>query len=136
MRHVAPLLLPLLSSCIIGMDARVWVTEEEAFEIDRASLTSLSCTTHNGAVAVAGNDGDKIVVRVKKQGGGVDAEDAEAALRAIEILHKRADGGVALGWRWREPRSSSWHASVSFDIAQPSSLPIKVETHNGGVRTT
>lgn len=130
------LLVPVLvlPSCIVAFGPRVWVTEDDAFEVDRAELTSVACTTHNGSIAVTGSDGDKIVVRVTKRAGGSDDADAEAALQAIEVLHKRVDGGLALSWRWREPAASSWHAVVSFDVSQPRALPLVAETHNGAVK--
>ena len=136
MRQLTLVPLLLLCSCLMTFSPRAWVTEEEAFEVDRAALTKVACTTHNGAITVAGGESDKIVVRVTKKAGGHDEADAEDAAQAIEILHKNVEGGLALGWRWREPRSSSWYAVVSFDVMQPRDLPLSVETHNGHVRLT
>lgn len=132
-------LLPLVfTAChfhIGGFEPRVWVSAERAFEVDPAALSHVSCLSQNGDVTVLGSeDGNRIVVRVKTRAGGEDDGDAAAALDAIEILHKRADSGLALGWRWRQSYRRTWRASVSFDITMPQSLPSKAETYNGDVR--
>lgn len=140
MRYLAVLVPLLASGCIINMgwgEPRVWVSGERAFEVDPADLAQVSCSTHNGNVTVAGSEaGGKILVRVKTRAGGDDDQDAAAAHEAIEILHKRVDGGLSLGWRWREPYRRTWRASVSFDITQPQTMPSKIETHNGEVRVS
>jgi len=131
---VAALVLPACVLSIHGFSASTWVVDEETFAIDPAGLAHVCCTTTNGQVVVQGQEGGEIVVRVRKRAGGSSDADAEEALRAIEILHKRVDGGVALGWRWRVERESGWRAAVSFEITQPRSLPVRVELHNGSVR--
>lgn len=133
------LLLPVLASgCLVFVgwsEPRAWVEGERAFEVDPVGLAQVSCTTHNGDVSISGVDGaDRIRVRVRTRAGGEDEADAAAAHEAIEILHKRVDGGLWLGWQWREPRRGTWQASVAFDVTQPRSMPSKVETHNGDVR--
>jgi hypothetical protein len=135
MRHALLAGLVLLApSCVVSFGPRAWVSDEDTFEADRADLSRVSCATHNGSVTVASGAGDKILVRVTKKAGGRDELDAEDALAAIEITHKRVAGGLALGWRWRQERDSSWQAVVSFDVTQPADLPLVVDTHNGRVR--
>jgi len=134
----APVLLA--SGCLIHVgsnEPRVWVSTERTFEVDPDDLAHVSCSTHNGDVAVLGADADsQILIRVAIRAGGEDEADAQAALDAVEILHKRKDGGLALSSGWREPYHRTWQAVVSFDVTQPRSLPSRVETHNGDVRVS
>lgn len=137
MRRLAVLCPLLASGCLVHFgvgEPRAWVSNQRAFEVDPADLARVGCTTSNGNVSVSGvDDGSRIVVRVQAKAGGDDEADAIAALDAIEILHKRVDGGLWLAWQWRGVRRTTWQARVSFDIAQPRSMPAKIETHNGDV---
>ncbi|MEZ5963854.1 MAG: hypothetical protein R3F56_08425 [Planctomycetota bacterium] len=138
LRRLAPFSLLLAASCLVHFGwgtPRAWTTGERAFEVDPADLSQVTCATHNGDVHVSGAESaDRIRVHVRTRAGGEDAADAAAAHEAIEILHKRVDGGLWLGWRWREPHRRSWQASVSFDVEQPRSMPSRVESHNGDLR--
>ncbi|MBK9129725.1 MAG: hypothetical protein IPM13_18365 [Phycisphaerales bacterium] len=141
---LVPLSLAILSltttGCVIHLGdwgAKEWVQEAEAFEVDRAALTSVSCTTHNGDVAIVGSeDAAKIRVYVERRAGGSSVSEAREAMRNIEILHKRVDGGLGLGWRWREKPSRGWRAVVAFRVEQPRDLPAKAVTHNGEITCT
>lgn len=131
-------LLVLATGCSIhfgGFEPRAWLVAERAFEVDAVDLAHVSCSTHNGNVTVRGTGtGGPIVVRTRTKAGGADEADAADALAAVEILHKRVDGGLALGWRWCQPYRDTWRASVTFEVAQPTDMPSRIETHNGRVR--
>lgn len=134
------ILLLTTTGCVIHLGdwgAKEWVQETEAFEVDRAELTSVSCTTHNGDVAMVGTeDAAKIRVHVERRAGGSSVKEAREAMANIEILHKRVDGGLGLAWRWRETPSRSWRAVVGFRVEQPRDLPAKAVTHNGEITCT
>lgn len=129
--------VPLLfGSCVFHFAAPAcWVSERDAFEVEQASFTAVRCITHNGAVsAAASDDGAKVLVKVKKSAGGRTELDAQAALDAIEVTHRRVGGELVLSWRWTVEPARGWHGDVAFDISQPRNLPLTVETHNGVVR--
>ena len=136
---LAVLAVPALAGCSFHFSSSpsCWVTERDAFEVERGTFTAVSCTTHNGAVTVAAADeGDKVLVRVKKSAGANSEADAREAMDNLEVTHRRVEGKLVLGWRWIRRPDHAWRADVAFDISQPRDLPIEVETHNGEVRTT
>ncbi len=137
------LLVPLslaATGCVIHLGdwgAREWVEETDAFEVDRGDLASVSATTHNGDVAMTGSDEAAVIrVHVQRRAGAATREDAREAMRNIEILHKKVDGGLTLGWKWRENPSRRWRAEVTFRVEQPRDLPATAVSHNGEVNCT
>jgi hypothetical protein len=115
--------------------ARAWREATEEIRIESAGLTYLEVRTHNGKVAYDGEDAAaEVLVVAKKRGGGRTEEAAEEALAAIEVYAEAiGDNSRRVGWRWKEPRRSSWQGAVEFEITGPASLGLDVETHNGAI---
>ena len=133
------------SGCIIVADGEcwscwsptVWVSgEEQRVSLDGSALRGVYVKTHSGSVSVAalGEDESEAYVVYRPKGGAHSTGQAQAALDAIDVFVDQApEGTYRIGWRWREPRKSSWSAQVSFDVHLPAASDVKVRTHNGGV---
>lgn len=123
-------------ACSIWSSPRVWVEETQAFDFDAAAVEQLQCDTHNGSIRTRVDPGaGQVGVVAEVRGGGMDTEDAQAALEAIELVREIRAGELVLGWRWLREKSG-WGADVSFDVVLPAAVPVRASTHNGGIAIT
>lgn len=114
---------------------KVWSESvSEEFSIDSAGVSALEIRTHNGPIGFSGSDDASGAIHViaTKKAGGRSADDARAALDALEVYSEPSGNGTQkIGWRWHGVHYSRWQAKVSFDITGPSELNIDAETRNG-----
>jgi hypothetical protein len=128
-------LLGLTSAgCTIGN--RIWTQSVTETMSLGSGVYALSVQTHNGRIEYEGRTGPTdSTVTVTRRAGGRTLADAERAYEALEVFSESPDGGhYRIGWRWKQPRRSSWSADVSFSIQGPAGVRFDAETHNGSVR--
>jgi hypothetical protein len=126
---------PLFCGCTMG--PMVWTNEvTEELNVDTAGLAGLSVETHNGNldyVAQAEHEPVAAVTIIKK-GGGMTAEDAEAALKAIEVyIEPQGKDVKKIAWRWRTTKQLNWGACVGYRISAPAKLALTATSHNGHI---
>ncbi|MBI4717311.1 MAG: DUF4097 family beta strand repeat protein [Planctomycetes bacterium] len=117
---------------------KVWTESVlETRSVDAATLRAVEVATHNGSVRYQGQAPPPAMaqITVTRRAGGVTVDDAQAAMRAIDVfVEPDAAGACKVGWRWRGVRQHTWAAVVSFDIVGPAAIRLDAETHNGEVR--
>lgn len=124
----------LLSGCSYAHQAKAAGEERLTFPVDQT--TALHVTTGNGFVRAAAGAADVFEITVRKEGRAPTTREAEEALAAIEILSETADGVRTLTWRYKEPRSKAWNATVSFEVLMPASVALAATTHNGALNVS
>ncbi|MBI1827641.1 MAG: DUF4097 family beta strand repeat protein [Planctomycetes bacterium] len=125
------------NGCVFGGDKTWTAPQTETLKLDPAKLASLDVRTHNGAVEYTGSQGEPTVVATKKA-AGKDAQDAEAALKSIQVFVESNDhGGQTVGWRWNTKiPPTSWEGEVAFAIKAPEKINLDLESHNGDINAT
>ncbi|MGE3174723.1 MAG: DUF4097 family beta strand repeat-containing protein [Planctomycetota bacterium] len=100
-----------------------------------AGVSTLVCTTHNGAIEVLGTDALDIAVRVRMTAWGHTQDEAEAAANQLEVAVERGQDG-ALRLSGIEPADLGFDRSASFDftVELPAALALQLRTHNGAIR--
>lgn len=124
----------LLSGCSYAHQAKAAGEERLTFPVDQT--TALHVTTGNGFVRAAAGAADVFEITVRKEGRAPTTREAEEALAAIEIISETADGVRTLTWRYKEPRSKAWNATVSFEVLMPASVALAATTHNGALNVS
>jgi len=130
------LLLAILasSSCLVSCQT-VWMESIERLELSSEGIHELYCNSRDGRIELVGDpETDKITVSVRKAVGGVDPEDARAAMAALQIVNETSEGRMHLGYRWLAGSQRDWRSSVSFRVVYPRDLNTLVETRNGDIR--
>lgn len=131
------ILLLLAPSGCMFLGPEVWVEETDQLVIASSDLNGLELSTHNGAIEVRGEDGrEDILVKVHKKAGGQDQADAEAALRAIELLTETRGDVQDIRWRWNPSREMGWGARVAYEVVMPTRLRLVAKTHNGAIHVS
>jgi len=132
---VATFTVPFVAVGCTHLRPKVWVEETRELTFAADGVDKLTIDTHNGDVAVTGDESRADVhVIAKCKGGGGTHESAQACLAAIEIVSRSgARGAHRLAWKWNMSRQRDWSASVEFKVAAPARLALDADTHNGDV---
>jgi hypothetical protein len=126
---------------VVGCSAgpTFWTDEVvEQLRIEHAVGARLDVRTHNGAITLRGRNQDgsdsSAVIQVRRSAGGRTPEEADAAMKALEVFCKEAgESRYDIGWRWTEPKRPDWGARVSFEIDAPQAVTLAGVTHNGSI---
>lgn len=132
-RTLALLSLLALSSCGFTHE---WVETAGTLRVPAQDVARIRAKLHNGTLSSAGTPEkiDVITVRYRVRAGGRDIPDAEACLRAIELVHTADKSGtLRLEHRFSVEKKDGWAASVNFDLEQSTHTPIEARTHNGTI---
>ncbi|MEK6674188.1 MAG: DUF4097 family beta strand repeat-containing protein [Planctomycetota bacterium] len=123
---------------IVGQGSGMWTeTQTEVLNLDPANLRNLEVQTQNGSIEFSGRNDQPstATVKVTKKVSSGRFSSADDALNAIEVFVEPAhDGTQRVGWRWREPRHSSWSACVDFAITTPEQVNLTAVSHNGEIK--
>lgn len=119
---------------------RVTVDGEESFELATDGIRQVLVMNENGAVRIRPRDDAdrhievRAMIRASARAGGDDQREtpAKACLAAVEILTPVEGSIQKVYWKLRE-RQFSWQAGVTFEIAIPAAVELKVVTHNGAI---
>lgn len=104
-----------------------------SFTVPAAGLQGVACTSHNGAVVVAGAARVTYEVAVVLTAFGSSPAAAEANLALLDVRPEVVDGVLQLagtqaaGWSWHEA------PSFAFTIQMPAAGAANLTTHNGSV---
>ncbi|MEM7166140.1 MAG: DUF4097 family beta strand repeat-containing protein [Planctomycetota bacterium] len=109
----------------------VWQEQRLGVEPAAGDWNALRVETRNGSVSVTGSHDGALAVNVLIKGGGVDQEDAEQALAAIQVDSKIEGGAYKLGWSWKQEPEKYWGGSVSFEVVMPADRAVHVISRNG-----
>lgn len=124
------------AGCDLGIP-KVYVEETQIIELSAMDIETLSALTHNGHVKVeaAADGGETIIAEVTIRAGGRTEEEAEQALRSIEILTPvTGDDENVQEIRTRQTERRPFRSvTVSYDITMPATLALRAKTHNGKI---
>ncbi|MCG3131508.1 MAG: hypothetical protein FLDDKLPJ_02301 [Phycisphaerae bacterium] len=123
-----------LSGCSYAHQAKAAGEERLSFPADQT--TALHVKTGNGFVRAAAGAGNVFEITVRKEGRAPTTREAQEALAAIEVVSETTDGVRTLTWRYKEPRSKAWNATVSFEVLMPASVALAATTHNGALNVS
>jgi hypothetical protein len=128
-------ILAVLSGC--NMSPSVWVTEDQELQVDAAGVRRLTVRTDNGSIEHVARNGEApaVAVKVHKKAGGRTKEDAQEAMKQLEVFcEPQGTDGKLLGYRWKVPKQTQWSATVSFGIDAPAALALDAESTNGEIK--
>lgn len=127
------LLLPFLAACTIT--PAFVATKVVEVEIPAATLQSLACESHNGAISVTGASTDTIKLRVEMSVRGVTQEEADGNLARLDLGREQTETQLKLFGRYPQKELCNRSPSFAFTMTAPAALALQLTTHNGNVTT-
>jgi len=127
------LLLPFLAACTIT--PAFVATKVVEVEIPAATLQSLTCESHNGAITVTGATTDTVKLRVEMSVRGVTQEEADGNLALLDLGREQTETTLKLFGRYPQKELCNRSPSFAFTMTAPAALALQLTTHNGNVTT-
>ncbi len=127
------LLLPFLAACSVYP---AFVAKKVVeLEIPAATLQSLACESHNGAIVVTGAVTETIKLRCEMSVRGVTQEEADGNLALLDLGREATDTQLKLFGRYPRAELQNRSPSFAFTMTAPAKLALQLTTHNGDVTT-
>lgn len=130
------------AGCICGPGwclscANVWTDSvTDRIVLDGTQITAMDVVTSNGSIEFTGDSAasDAPVIEFTKKAGARTIAGAKEALAAIDVyVEPDEDGARRIGWKWKQPKRSSWSAQVNFKIRAAPEISFDATSHNGAI---
>lgn len=125
------LLLPFLAACSVYPS--FVATKVVELEIPAATLQSLACESHNGAIVVTGAATETIKLRCEMSVRGVTQEEADGNLARLDLGREQTATQLKLFGRYPQKELCNRSPSFAFTMTAPAALALQLTTHNGDV---
>ncbi|MCA8963772.1 MAG: DUF4097 family beta strand repeat protein [Planctomycetes bacterium] len=104
------------------------------FTVPAAGIAALSCTSHNGAIVVVGENGrQEFAVRVEITARGNTQAEADDNLAQLDVDRATSDGVLRLVGKVPEELPGSCSPVFAFTVTVPRDCGLELETHNGSI---
>ncbi len=104
------------------------------FTVPAAGIETLRCTSHNGAIVVAGDDGaSEFAVRVVISVRGDTQEEADANLQLLDVDRATRDNTLELAGKIHQELPGNCSPGFAFTVTAPKRCHLDLVTHNGSL---
>jgi hypothetical protein len=102
--------------------------------IPAKDVTSLSCTSHNGSITVAGDAAaTEIALHAELSVRGYTQAEADANLQQMSVGQEVDKGALKIYGKYDQTALLSMSPSFDFRMKTPRQLALALESHNGGI---